>query len=133
MDYLNFGHLKKLPHGCPKWADTKVTSQVSKMRGGGRGHFWTMSKRKTLFFLMASLRLQRAATKSSCPTRKGQKRCSQGQNRDSQGQNRDNQVQNRDSQGQNRDNQGQNRDRDRDRGIIGQTPIFPTFLNYNYE
>ena len=52
--FLNFGPLKsyftnvqngpiqKLPHGCPKWG------------GGGRGHFWTISKKKT-FFWMASL------------------------------------------------------------------------------
>ena len=44
--------------GCPKCADTKVTSWMSKMEGsGGRGHFWTMSERKTLFLLMSSLRL----------------------------------------------------------------------------
>ena len=53
--YWEFWALKKLPHGCPKWADTKVTSRVSKMGGGGQGHFWTRSKRRTLFFLMASL------------------------------------------------------------------------------
>ena len=27
--------LKKLPHSCPKWADTKVTSQCPKRKGGG--------------------------------------------------------------------------------------------------
>ena len=35
----------------PKWADTKVTSNMSKM-GGGMGvqsHFWTVSKSKALF------------------------------------------------------------------------------------
>ena len=50
------------------WAFTKVTSRLSKMSRhksyltdvlnggeGGQGHFWTMSKRKVLFFLMASL------------------------------------------------------------------------------
>ena len=71
---------------------------------------------------MTRLRLQRAATESSRPTKtitEGQKRCSKGRNRDSQGQDRGNQGQNRDNQGQNRDSQGQNRDR----GIIGQTPI----------
>ena len=34
--YWEFWALKKLPHGCPKWADTKVTSQCPKMRGGCR-------------------------------------------------------------------------------------------------
>ena len=86
---------------------------------------WSLAPTST----MTRLRLQRAATESSRPTKtitEGQKRCSKGQNRDSQRQDRDSQGQNRDNQGQNRDNQEQNRDsqgQNRDRGIIGQTPI----------
>ena len=76
---------------------------------------WSLAPTST----MARLRLQRAATESSCPTKKETKGCSQGENRNSQGQNRDSQGQNRDNQGQNRDSQGQKKDR----GIIGQTPI----------
>ena len=67
---------------------------------------WSLAPTST----MARLRLQRAATESSCPTKsltEGQKRCSQGQYRDSQGQDRDSQGQNRDNQGQKRDSQGQ--------------------------
>ena len=39
---------------------SKVTSKVSKTRGGegGQGHFWTMSKRKQLFFRITSLSLE---------------------------------------------------------------------------
>ena len=39
--YFNFGPVQKVPHGCPKWADTKVTSQCPKRKGvgGGRGFF----------------------------------------------------------------------------------------------
>ena len=33
---LSFWPVQKLPHGCPKWTDTKVTSGMSKIRGGGR-------------------------------------------------------------------------------------------------
>jgi uncharacterized protein (DUF3084 family) len=94
---------------------------------------WSLASTST----MVRLRMQRAATESSCTKKRcsqgqnrdsqGQNRESQGQNRDSQGQNRDNQGQNRDSQGQNRDNQGQNREsqgQKRNRGIIGHKPKY---------
>ena len=53
--YLNFGPLKKLPHGCPKWADTKVTSQVSKMRGGVKATFGQCPKVSSFFLGITSL------------------------------------------------------------------------------
>ena len=43
-----FGPIHKLPHGCPKWADTKVASRMSKNEGGGL--------RPSLDNVMASLR-----------------------------------------------------------------------------
>ena len=49
--YWEFWALKKFIHGCPKRADTKATSQYPKLRGGGQGHFKTMSKRKVLFYV----------------------------------------------------------------------------------
>ena len=50
--YWNFGPIQKLGHSCPKWANTKITSWMSKMEGGSRAHFWTMSKRKVFFLLL---------------------------------------------------------------------------------
>ena len=44
--YLNFGPLKKLPPGSTKWADKKVTSRVSKMRGEGKATFGQCTKEK---------------------------------------------------------------------------------------
>ena len=47
---FEFRAYKKLFHGCLKFAEPKVTLRMSKMRGGGLGHFWTLSKRKTLSY-----------------------------------------------------------------------------------
>jgi hypothetical protein len=38
-------------HGCPKWADTKVTSRVSKMRGGGSRPLLDNVQKKDAFFM----------------------------------------------------------------------------------
>ena len=34
--FFYFGHIKKLPNGCSKYAHTKVNSSMSKMEGGSR-------------------------------------------------------------------------------------------------
>ena len=60
---------------------------------------------------MVRLRLQRAATESSCPTKRGTKEVQPGTKQGQLGQNRDSQGQNRDNKGQNRDSQGQKRTR----------------------
>ena len=49
--YLNFGTLQKLPHGSPKWADTKFTSRMSKMRGGGSRALLDSVQKKDAFFM----------------------------------------------------------------------------------
>ena len=49
--YWEFWALKKLPHGCPKWADTKVTSRLSKMRGGGSRPLLDNVQKKDAFFM----------------------------------------------------------------------------------
>ena len=41
-----------LPHGCPKWADTKDTSLMSKMRGGGSGPLLDNVQKKDAFFMV---------------------------------------------------------------------------------
>ena len=49
--YLSFGPIKNLPHGCPKWANTKGTAWMSKMEGPLLDNV----QKKDAFFLMASL------------------------------------------------------------------------------
>ena len=51
--YSNVGPLQKLPHGCEKWVDTKVTSQMSKMSGWVKAPFGKYPKERRFF--MASL------------------------------------------------------------------------------
>ena len=54
--YLNFGPLQKLPHWCPKWANTKVTWQLSKMRVRGvKATFGQCPKEKGLFLCLPLL------------------------------------------------------------------------------
>ena len=48
--YWNFGPIKKLPHGCPKWADTKVTSKDVQNRGGGVRPLLDNVQKKSLWF-----------------------------------------------------------------------------------
>ena len=53
--YWNVGPIKKFCHGCPKWANTKVTSQCPKERVGGSRPLLDNVQNKGAFFLMASL------------------------------------------------------------------------------
>ena len=46
--YLNFAFLHKLPCGCPKWADKKITSGISKIEGEGAS-FGQCPKEKRFF------------------------------------------------------------------------------------
>ena len=48
--YLDFGPIQKLPHGCPKWADTKFTSWMSKMRGGSRPLLDNVQKKEAFLY-----------------------------------------------------------------------------------
>ena len=51
-ELMKFGTLQKLPHGCPKWADTKVTSsRVSKMGGGSRPLLDNVQKKDAFLWL----------------------------------------------------------------------------------
>ena len=47
--------IQKLPQGCPKWADTKVTSLMSKMRGGGLRPLLDKVEKKDAFFVWLPL------------------------------------------------------------------------------
>ena len=47
--HLNFGPIQNVPHGCPKWANTKVTSRMSKMEGGSRPLLYSVQKKDAFF------------------------------------------------------------------------------------